>query len=350
MDTPQTRVISVDPANPEPAVIEQAAAMLRAGGLVAFPTETVYGLGARALDAAAVTRVFRAKGRPASDPLIVHICAPEQLDLIASNVPEQARMLMARFWPGPLTLVLRRHARVPSAVAAGGSTVAVRIPNHPVALALIAAAGPLVGPSANRFSRPSPTTAAHVLEDLRDQVEIILDAGPTEIGVESTVVDITSQPPMILRPGGVALEALREALPDLGYTPRYLEVIEGGAAPAPGMLLRHYAPRAALTLYSGNSAAARLVLDAASLPSGTRLGVLVPNEETTALADVQAHVLTLGPRDEPERIAARLFAALRELDAAGVDIIFAIAPPREGLGLAIWDRLVRAAEGRVKLT
>jgi L-threonylcarbamoyladenylate synthase len=243
--------------------------------------------------------------------------------------------------------VLRRHPRVPPAVSAGGETVAVRMPRHPAALALIVAAGPIVGPSANLFSRPSPTTAAHVLDDLRGRVDAVLDAGPTAIGVESTVVDLTSEPPAVLRPGGVPVELLREALPDVRYTPRYLAA-EAGAAPAPGMLLRHYAPRAPLTVYAGAGALALLLADAAALPPGTQVSLLAPDEDLAALGDLPAHAVSLGPRGAPERIAARLFAALREADATGPDAIFAVAPPRDGIGLAVWDRLMRAAEGRVR--
>ncbi|HWQ14189.1 MAG TPA: L-threonylcarbamoyladenylate synthase, partial [Roseiflexaceae bacterium] len=208
--TANTRIHSVDPLHPDPSVIDEAAGVIRAGGLVAFPTETVYGLGANALDAAAVGRVFAAKGRPASDPLIVHLRAADQLAQVAVDIPPEAVELARRLWPGPLTLVLRRHLRVPPEVTAGRDTVAVRVPAHPVALALIAAAGvPVVAPSANLFSRPSPTTAQHVLEDLRGRVDLVLDAGPAAIGIESTVVDLTSDPPALLRPGGVPAEELR---------------------------------------------------------------------------------------------------------------------------------------------
>jgi L-threonylcarbamoyladenylate synthase len=350
--TANTRVLAVDPAAPDPAVIAEAAAVLRAGGLVAFPTETVYGLGAHALDAAAVGRVFAAKGRPSSDPLIVHLGAADQLASVAHDPPPAAAALMRRFWPGPLTLVLRRLPVVPPEVAGGRESVAVRVPSHPVALALIAAAGvPVVAPSANLFSRPSPTTARHVLEDLRGRVDVVLDGGPTAIGIESTVVDLTASPPELLRPGGVSAEELRALLPDLRYTPRYLSVDQGEEAqPAPGMLLKHYSPRAALTLYAGprDEALRRMREDAiAQAAEGGPVGVMAADDDLAAFAGTGALLASLGPLEAPEQAAARLFDAMRHLDSAGVTAIFVRAPERSGLGLAIWDRLVRAAEGRV---
>jgi L-threonylcarbamoyladenylate synthase len=351
--TANTRVLTVDPVHPDPSVINEAAAVLRAGGLVAFPTETVYGLGAHALDAAAVRRVFAAKGRPSADPLIVHLSAAGQVAQVAVDLPPAAGELMQRFWPGPLTLVLRRHPRIPPEVAAGRDTVAVRVPSHPVALALIAAAGvPVVAPSANLFSRPSPTTAQHVLEDLRGRVDVVLDAGPSAIGIESTVVDLTADPPALLRPGGVPAEELAARLPGLSYTPRYLAAEGTGeaGAPSPGMLLKHYSPRARLTLYAGprDAALAHMRTDALRLEGeGRRVGVMAADEDTHAFAGTLARVVSLGPRADAAQTAVRLFAAMRALDAGGADAILTRAPERKGLGLAIWDRLVRAAEGRV---
>src|SRR6266540_2143822 len=248
-----TIIIRVDSIAPDASAIRQAAATLLGGGLVAFPTETVYGLGANALDAAAVQRIFAAKGRPASDPLIVHIAALDQLDSVAQDVPALAHTLARAFWPGPLTLVLKRRPAIPATVAAGRNTVAVRIPNHAVPLALARAAGvPIAAPSANLFTRPSPTTAAHVLEDLDGRIDLLLDGGPTPIGLESTVLDLTSAQPTLLRPGGVSIEALRQHIPDLIFVPRYVEHNPAAPTPAsPGMLLKHYSPRAELLLFAG---------------------------------------------------------------------------------------------------
>ena len=328
------------------SAIAAAARVLRGGGLVAFPTETVYGLGALALDEAAVASVFAAKGRPSSDPLIVHLADAADLAGVASDLPPLALSLAARLWPGPLTLVLPRHPYIPAAVSAGQQTVAVRVPDHPVARALIAAAGPLVAPSANRFGRPSPTSAAHVLLDLDGRIDMVLDAGQTRVGVESTVLDLTSDPPRVLRPGGIAIELLRTLVPDLAYAPRYLA--EADAAPAPGMLLRHYAPLAAMTLYDGPAERALPAIRsaaAARLARGERIGLLLPSAELAQLRDIPATYVDLG--GDATVAATRLFDLLRQLDTADVAGILARGFPRDGIGLALWDRMVRAAEGRV---
>lgn len=352
-----TRRLAVDPRRPDAAAIADAAAVLRAGGLVAFPTETVYGLGADARSASAVAGIFTAKGRPRTDPLIVHLASADDLGRVAAAVPESAALLAARFWPGPLTLLVPRGPDVPPEVTAGLAAVAVRVPAHPVAHALLtAAAMPIAAPSANRFTRPSPTTAGHVLADLDGVIDLVIDAGPTDIGVESTIVDCTVSPPLIRRAGGVPIERLREVMPDV----RAVDDVRDVTVPqiAPGQLLRHYAPRAPLTVFDGDVAdiVARVVIEARGpAGSGERLGVLAPDQVLTALAPAIAGraaagrilVESLGPRQAPERAARRLFAALRRLDEAGVDRIVAAGPVREGVGAAVWDRLWRAAEGRV---
>ena len=348
-ETP-TILLRVDPIAPDMAAIQQAAAILLRGGLVAFPTETVYGLGANALDAAAVQRIFVAKGRPASDPLIVHIAALDQLNRVAVNVPALAHILAQAFWPGPLTLVLKRRAVIPASVSAGRDTVAVRIPDHAVPLALARAAGvPIAAPSANLFTRPSPTTAAHVLEDLDRRIDLLLDGGPTPIGLESTVLDLTSARPELLRPGGVPIEVLRQYIPDLSFTPRYIE--HDSVAPAsPGMMLKHYSPRAELLLFAGTPERARARMRQVALAAiqrGERVGVMLPNEEIGAFDDLALMIIPLGPRDDMSQIGRRIFASMRELDRQGVERILVRGVERTGIGLAIWDRLVRAAEGRV---
>lgn len=347
----------VDAATPDPAVIARAARVLVEGGLVVFPTETVYGLGAHALDAAAVAGIFAAKERPTTDPLIVHLASAADLPRVAASVPASAAALAAAFWPGPLTLIVPRHADVPPEVTAGLANVAVRVPAHAVAHALLAAAGvPVAAPSANRFSRPSPTTAAHVLTDLDTRVDVVVDGGPTDIGVESTIVDCTVSPPLVRRAGGVPLEALVAVVPDIAVADEVVGIDR--AQLAPGQLLRHYAPAARLTVYDGTPAdgvarVAREVRQATG--SGRRVGVLAPEDALTALAPEIAAaasagrvvVQTLGPRDDGAAAARALFAALRALDAAGVDVILALGPTRTGLGAAVWDRLRRAAEGRI---
>ena len=347
-----TIIIRVDPSAPDAAAIQQAAAILLGGGLVAFPTETVYGLGANALDAAAVQRIFVAKGRPASDPLIVHIAALDQLDSVAEEVSVLAHSLAQAFWPGPLTLVLKRRPAIPASVSAGRDTVAVRIPDHAVPLALARAAGvPIAAPSANMFTRPSPTIAAHVLEDLDGRIDLLLDGGPTPIGLESTVLDLTGAQPALLRPGGVSMEALRQHIPDLVFVPRYVENDPAASALAsPGMLLKHYSPRAELLLFAGSPerALARMRQAAlAAIQHGERVGVMLPNEEIGTFADLAVVIIPLGPRDDMSQIGRRIFAGMRELDRRGMQRILVRGVARTGIGLAIWDRLLRAAEGRV---
>ncbi len=341
-----TLVLPVDPEAPDPAVIARAAEVLRGGGLVAFPTETVYGLGANALDARAVARIFTAKGRPAYDPLIVHLARVEDALRVAREVPELAWRLWAHFAPGPLTLILPKHPQVPARVTAGRDTVAVRIPSHPVARALIDAAGvPVAAPSANRFGHVSPTTAAHVLADLGDAVDVILDAGPTPVGVESTILDVRADPPVLLRPGGIAREALEAVLG------RPIQVLasatpEGQPALAPGTLPRHYAPHVPLWLFDGPPDWARAMMrETAQVlqAQGEQVAALVPDEDAADLRALGVRVLPLGPGDDLARMAARLFDGLRALEAQGATAILARTVPNHGLGLAINDRLRRAA-------
>jgi L-threonylcarbamoyladenylate synthase len=348
----ETIIVPVDPQHPSSDAITRAAAVLLRGDLVAFPTETVYGLGANALDTAAVAKIFAAKGRPATDPLIVHIAAAARLDNVAEQVPALARELAAAFWPGPLTLVLRRRPIVPPNVTAGQDTVGVRMPAHRVALALVEAAGvPIAAPSANLFTHPSPTSAAHVLEDLGGRIGLILDGGPTPIGIESTVVDLTQDPPTLLRPGGVSIEALRTFIPGLRYQPSYvLSNSEEAAQASPGMLLKHYSPRAKLRLYAGDPARALARMRAAAaeaLAAGVGVGVMVHDEEAAQFVALGAEVARLGALGDVEQAGRRIFASMRDLDQHDVGLILVRSFDHAGLGLAIWDRLVRAAEGNV---
>lgn len=325
-----TTVLRVTAERPEPDLIAAAAACLRRGGLVAFPTETVYGLGVAALDAAAVRRLFAAKGRPPDDPLIVHVASRDGLAALVSRRPALVDALATRFWPGPLTLVLRRSALVPDEVTAGLDTVAVRLPAHPVAQALLAAADvPVAAPSANLFSRPSPTRADHVLQDLDGRIDMVIDGGPTQVGVESTVLDLSGDVPEVLRPGAVTLEMLRPLVP--GVRLRTAAEFDGPQR-SPGLLTRHYSPRAPLTLYEG--------------PAGRVMERMRRDREVAEAAGRRVGVLE--PDDDAAVLAARLYAALREFDAEGVDEIFARLPPAtDGLSQAIADRLRRAAAGRV---
>lgn len=341
----QTSVIHVDREHPDPATITRAAQVIRSGGLVAFPTETVYGLGANALSAAAVQHIFAAKGRPANDPLIVHVADIDALREITLDFPAIAAQLAREFWPGALTLILMKRPIVPDAVTAGQPSVAVRMPDHPVAQALIRAAGvPIAAPSANRFSRPSPTTAAHVLHDLDGRVDLILDGGSTRIGVESTIVDLTAPIPTVLRPGGIALERLQAVIPTIAFHPRH--VLEDEIAPAPGTLLKHYSPDARMLVYVGSEEKAieRMRIEAHRQHSaGQRVGIMVLDEQAVHFQGSGAQIALMGAT--LEMMATNLFGALRDLDAAGVSAILVHAPAQSGIGLAVTDRLLRAAEG-----
>jgi len=347
-----TEVLTVDALLPDPAAIARAAAILRGGGLVAFPTETVYGLGAHALDRVAVHRIFLAKERPSEDPLIVHVHDIRALASLTTDVPAAASALAARFWPGPLTMVMPRSASVPDEVTAGLDTVAIRIPAHPVALAIITAASiPVAAPSANLFSRPSPTRAEHVLQDLDGRIDLVVDGGPTTVGVESTVLDLTGSIPTILRPGAVTLEMIRTVLPQVRLEQRWAQEREGGMR-APGLLAKHYSPRAALTLYEGAapSVTAKMAADAAEvIGRGQRVGIVAADEDSFPGVSIEAlQLLRIGSERNAEALAANLYNALRTLDASGVDVILARTfPDQPGLTAAIHDRLRRAAAGRI---
>lgn len=312
--------------------IDRAVELLRAGGLVALPTETVYGLAADAENELAVRRIFAVKGRPATHPLIVHLAGVDQLAQWARTVPVAAEQLAAAFWPGPLTMVLPRGSRASDAVTGGLDTVALRVPNHPLTLAVLREfGGGLAAPSANKFGSLSPTTAQHVLAELGDQVDLIFDGGPCAIGVESTIVDLTMATPRLLRPGGIPREQI-EAL---------LGVALGSPLPgtrAPGLLASHYAPRAGLVLTTqeklADEAAQRDLWGASVAVLSAHAPPLPPN--------IKHFPLPLDPADA----ARSLYAILRKIDAEGFDVIVAVLPPPQGLGLAIRDRLTRAAGQR----
>ena len=315
--------------------IEKAADVLRGGGLVAVPTETVYGLGGNAEDPAAVARIFQAKGRPADHPLIVHLAGAGQLGDWVAEVPETARVLAERFWPGPLTLVLRRGPRVPLEATGGLETVAVRVPDHPVTLDLLSAfGGGVTAPSANRFGSVSPTTADDVRAELGDAVDFVLDGGPCEVGVESTIVDVTGSAPAILRPGGVTREDLEAQLG------RPVAVPSTSSVRVPGQHPSHYAPRARVVLTEPELVAAEAE---SAQESGLRAGVLLP--PGFAAASVKAHAVVAVP-ESAAAYARGLYGFLRDLDRQGCDLIVASLPAQEGLGLAVANRLRRAAGPR----
>lgn len=347
----KTQIFTVDPQNPDPKLIAHAVERLRADGLVSFPTETVYGLGANALSETAVGRIFEVKKRPAYDPLIVHLSSIAQIDRVAIHVPPLAFALAEKFWPGPLTLVLKKSPDVASNVSTNMDTVAVRMPDHKIPLALVEMSDmPIAAPSANLFTRPSPTSAGHVLEDLDGHVDVILDGGDCPIGLESTVLDLTASLPTVLRPGGLEVDLLRQHITDLQILQRYVETDQESPVPGPGMLAKHYSPKARLLLFTGDSQVAlqRLHNLAQSLTSqGFKIGVMTTSEDIRHFTGMNITLAELGSETDLPGIGRNLFAQLRRLDAKHVDAILVRALRQEGLGLTIWDRLFRAAEGQV---
>lgn len=323
-----THVQAVDPLHPSPAILARAASLLQRGQLVAFPTETVYGLGANALDPAAVQRIYEAKGRPAYNPLIVHVPDAASAQRLVTVWPETAERLATRWWPGPLTLVLPKAMGIPSEVTAGLGTVALRVPAHPVALALLRACGfPLAAPSANRSGQISPTSAAHVAQGLGDRVPMILDGGPTSVGIESTVIDLSGPRPVLLRPGMISQADLEAVIGPVDRAQASGAPEE--ARPAPGMLDRHYAPRARLVLLDSGATPAvapgtGALMRSAAPPAGCSAAITLP--------------------DDPAAYARGLYGALHDLDAADVSVILVEPPPPSPAWDGIRDRLRRAAQ------
>lgn len=329
--------------------IREAAAALRAGRLVAFPTETVYGLGADATNTEAVANIFTAKGRPGDNPLIVHIGDQSQLAGLVTDIPPLAEQLMQHFWPGPLTLVLPSEGTVSNRVTAGLPTVGVRMPDHPVALALLQEVQrPIAAPSANRSGRPSPTEARHVLDDLDGNIFAVVDGGRTGFGLESTVVDVTGDVPLLLRPGGITLEQLQQGLGGMNVKTAFLHADDGQAPSSPGMKYRHYAPRAKMLLVRGSEG--EMVHRIQELTrqysaEGQKVGVLTTEEHhADYAADV---VIACGRRDTLSTVARELYRTLRQFDFEGVDQILCETFPEAGWGMTIMNRLQKAASGRI---
>lgn len=347
-----TEILKINPQKPELSLVQKAAEVIRSGGLVAFPTETVYGLGGNALDPQAVQRIFLAKGRPANDPLIVHILNETWLEKVTTSLPPKSEVLVHRFWPGPLTLIFPRNSAIPPNVTAGGNSVAVRAPSHPVAQALLAAADlPIAAPSANRFGHTSPTQAAHVFADLAGRIDLILDGGECPIGLESTVLDLTKDPPEILRPGGIPREEIEQVIGKVNLAAKN-KSSETEASPAsPGMLDRHYSPHSTLILFenvSGNreNAMKKIIeyLQRAKKDAQKRIGVLTVDEEAHYFnAYQELEIISLGSLENLDQVGRNLFAGMRTLEQAGVDLILTTDFGEKGLGLAIRDRLRRAA-------
>lgn len=344
----KTIVEKIDKNNPQGEKIREAAKIIRSGGLVAFPTETVYGLGADALLPEGAKRIYAAKGRPSDNPLIVHIADFEALDKIAAEIPEQAKILSDRFWPGPLTMIFKKRDVVPYETTGGLDTVAVRMPYHPVALELIRESGGYIAaPSANTSGRPSPTMASHVKTDLDGKIPMILDGGEVGIGIESTIIDLSEKVPMVLRPGYITREMLSELIGDVREDPA-LSQTEGIRPKAPGMKYKHYAPIANLILVEGESEAVVKKMNELTeeeQKAGRKVGIICTDE--TASEYVADIVKSIGKRVDEDSIALHLYAILREFDELDVDVIYSesFATPR--IGHAIMNRLLKAAGHQV---
>lgn len=346
----ETKILKIVDIEADYKAIEEGASLIRNGELVAFPTETVYGLGANALDARAVDKIYEAKGRPGDNPLIVHIADFDDVKLLVKELAGTAEKLMEAFWPGPLTLILKKSSIVPDRTTGGLNTVAVRMPDNPIALALIRESKlPIAAPSANRSGRPSPTEARHVAEDLMGRIPMILDGGPCSVGVESTVLDITGEIPNILRPGGITPKMLERVLGRVNIDAAVLKPIEKGSRiKSPGMKYTHYAPKASVVIVKGRlDDIARKIGELAfeEAERGNRVGILATEE--TADCYVKGQVICLGSRKKPETLAVNLFSALRKFDELGVDIVFAEWVEEKDEGLAVMNRMLRAAGFRV---
>jgi len=318
--------------------IALVADLLRQGEVVAIPTETVYGLAANALDGRAVLKIFAAKNRPADNPLIVHISEWEQIVPLVSQIPPKAKALADAFWPGPLTMVLPRSAIIPNEVTAGGDTVAIRLPFHPMARAVISACGlPLAAPSANRSGSPSPTTAAHVMTDMNGIIPAVLDGGECEVGVESTVISLVGETPRLLRPGGITPEQLKSVIGEIEIDPSITANVHLDKVSSPGMKYKHYAPQARVTLLHGSRQAFVRFMNEQTEAHAVALCFA---EETD---EIEKQALCIGHENDHDEIAHNLFALLRQADEMGVTHIYAHCPQRQGVGLAVYNRLIRAA-------
>lgn len=336
MKTIFTHILDLEKQKKE---VELAGKILREGGLVAIPTETVYGLGANALDKHAVRRIFEAKGRPQDNPLIVHIADFSQLASLVREIPDSAKLLAQRFWPGPLTMIMKKADCIPQETSGGLDTVAVRFPSHPAAQAIIRAAGvPIAAPSANLSGKPSPTTARHVLDDMDGKIEMIVDGGECSVGVESTVLTLAGDYPVLLRPGGVSIEEIRRLLPDAQVDPAVEHKLEEGRrAASPGMKYKHYAPLAKVIVLEGGRQA---YLNYVNSHTGDGVWALCFMEDEERL---NVPALCYGAQLDANAQARHLFDALRRFDELGAKTVYAHCPDRSGVGLAVYNRLIRAA-------
>ncbi len=334
----KTKHLTIEKPDVQDKGIQGAAAILRDGGLVAIPTETVYGLAADALNPQAVARIFEAKGRPSDNPLIVHIAHLDHITKVARTVPESAAKLAKAFWPGPLTMVLPKADCIPDKTSGGLDTVGIRLPSHPVARAVIEAAGvPLAAPSANLSGSPSPTTAGHVLADMEGRIEAVLDGGSCGVGVESTVLSLAEKRPLLLRPGGVTPEQIESVIGPIDIHPAVYHALEQGEkAASPGMKYKHYAPHTKVIVVKGESRDFARYVNS----KGDKIGALCFDED---LPYIKVPAVPYGHAGRPDTQARGLFDALRHLDGLNVDVVYARYPDMDGMGLAVYNRLMRAA-------
>lgn len=345
----KTKIVKIDKENIDESLIKEAASLIKEGKLVAFPTETVYGLGANGLDEDAIIKIFNAKGRPQDNPLILHIHSIEQLLPLVEEVPEIAHQCIERFWPGPLTMLFKRSSLVPDMITAGLETVAIRMPDHKIALELIKESNtPIAAPSANLSGKPSPTTAGHVIEDLSGKVDMIIDGGNTGVGLESTVLDLSGDIPMILRPGGVTLEDLRQFIPNILQDLGTIKEGEGIIPKSPGQKYRHYAPKAEMIVYTGDvqNIVERIKEKASEfIEKGQRVGIIATEETKDSYKE--GLIKVVGSRNHKETIARNLFDTIRGFDGEDVDIILAEGVEKDHIGMAIMNRMMKASGGKI---
>lgn len=345
-----TKVVKMSEDKIDQLEIERAGEIIRRGGLVAFPTETVYGLGANAMSAEAAAKVYKAKGRPSDNPLIAHIADLQMLNDLVNDVPEMAKILVDKFWPGPMTLIFNKSEKVPKGTTGGLNTVAVRYPKNKIACELINSAGmSIAAPSANLSGRPSPTMGEHVIDDMDGRIEMIIDGGVVDIGLESTIIDVTVTPPLILRPGFITYEMIKEVIGRVEIDKAVFEKPKEGFTPrAPGMKYRHYAPKAEYIIYRGQreQVAHRIsMLAKEASKSGKKIGIITAIQNLDLYKNIgrEIDIVPLGDLNRPETIASQLFKVLRDFDKKGVEVIFGEAFSEDNVGLAIMNRLTKAA-------
>lgn len=343
----KTKIIKIDENNIDRVLIKEAANVIKSGGIVAFPTETVYGLGANGLDEQAVKKIYKAKGRPIDNPLILHICRKEELNALVRDIPDIAYDLMDSFWPGPLTMIFKKSDIVPNIISAGLDTVAIRMPDHPIAKELIFESKvPIAAPSANISGKPSPTKGIHVIEDMMGKIEMIIDGGDTGVGLESTVLDLSTKTPTILRPGGITFEELKGLIPNIDQDESITNIEE--IPKSPGQKYRHYAPNADMILYIGDVEKVVDEIKKATdkfIKEGKNVGIMATEETKDEYEE--GHILVSGSRFNKETIAHNLFDTLRYFDELNVDIILAEGVSSDNIGMAIMNRMVKAASGKL---